>query len=99
MLKEEEVMHAEMKVDLSQALQERMEEIITESYRKIIKSKESEVINECEWMTQTEASKWARVSPTTLLKWRREGLKVATIDGKTLVSKSEINRFLKSREF
>lgn len=88
-----------MKITLSEEFQAQIESIVEESFNRVFSIKESRIITENEWMTQTEASKWARVSPTTLLKWRREGLKIATIEGKTLVSKSEINRFLKSREF
>lgn len=92
-------MQAEMKIDFSQVLQERLEEIVCDSFENLLKAKEEEVINEFEWMTQTEASQWSKLSPTTLQKWRKQGLKVATIDGKILVSKKELNRFISSFEY
>jgi len=92
-------METAMKITLSEEFQAQLETLVKETFNRVFNNEESRLISENEWMNQTEASKWAKTSPTTLLKWRKDGLKVATIDGKTLVSKSEINRFLRSREF
>ncbi|WP_320164315.1 helix-turn-helix domain-containing protein [uncultured Trichococcus sp.] len=49
-----------------------------------------------DWMTQKELQAWLNVSYGTVQVWRGLGLKVATVQGKTLVSKQEVNRFLES---
>lgn len=47
-----------------------------------------------EWMNQKEACEWLGISFGTISAWRKQGLKVAVVQGKTLLSKTEINRFL-----
>lgn len=49
-----------------------------------------------DWMTQKELSAWLNISYGTIQVWRGLGLRVATVQGKTLVSKQEVNRFLES---
>lgn len=51
-----------------------------------------------DWMTQKELCAWLGVSYGTIQVWRGLGLKVATVQGKTLVSKQEVNRFLESHQ-
>ena len=46
-----------------------------------------------EWMEQKQACEWLGISFGTLQVWRKKGLKVAVVQGKTLLSKAEINRF------
>lgn len=52
-----------------------------------------------EWMEQKQACEWLDISFGTLQVWRKQGLKVAVVQGKTLLSKTEINRFLEERSF
>lgn len=52
-----------------------------------------------EWMEQKQACKWLGISFGTLQVWRKQGLKVAVVQGKTLLSKTEINRFLEEHQF
>lgn len=52
-----------------------------------------------EWMEQKQACEWLGISFGTLQVWRKQGLKVAVVQGKTLLSKTEINRFLEERSF
>ncbi len=51
-----------------------------------------------DWMTQKELAAWLNISYGTIQVWRGLGLKVATVMGKTLVSKQEVNRFLESHQ-
>lgn len=51
-----------------------------------------------EWLKQKEAVEWLDISYNTLQLWRSKGLKVATVQGITLVSKKEINRFLSEHQ-
>lgn len=52
-----------------------------------------------EWMEQKQACEWLSISFGTLQVWRKQGLKVAVVQGKTLLSKTEINRFLEEHQF
>ena len=52
-----------------------------------------------EWMEQKQACEWLGISFGTLQVWRKKGLKVAVVQGKTLLSKAEINRFLEEHQF
>lgn len=51
-----------------------------------------------EWLKQKEACEWLNISYNTLQGFRSKGLKVATVSGITLISKTEINRFLKENQ-
>lgn len=72
----------ELKVLLTLAIQE----LLQESVQREKKSKD--------WMQQKEVCEWLEISFSTLQKWRATGLKVSVIQGKTLISKQEITRFL-----
>ena len=52
-----------------------------------------------EWMEQKQACEWIGISFGTLQVWRKKGLTVAVMQGKTLLSKAEINRFLEEHQF
>lgn len=52
-----------------------------------------------EWMEQKQACEWLGISFGTLQVWRKQGLKVAVVQGKTLLSKTEVNRFLEENSF
>lgn len=52
-----------------------------------------------EWMNQKEACEWLGISFGTMSAWRKKGLRVAVVQGKTLLSKTEINRFLEEHSF
>ena len=47
-----------------------------------------------DWMDQKTTCEYLGISFGTLQNFRRLGLKISTVQGKTLVSKNEINRFL-----
>jgi len=52
-----------------------------------------------QWMSISEAAKYAGVSYNTFIKFRSLGLPVCEIDGIKRVSKDEIDTFLKSNSF
>ena len=52
-----------------------------------------------EWMEQKQACEWLGISFGTLQMWRKQGLRVSVVGGKTLLSKTEINRFLEEHQF
>lgn len=51
-----------------------------------------------EWLKQKSVCEYLDISYNTLQLWRSKGLKVATVSGITLISKTEINRFLKENQ-
>lgn len=62
-----------------------------ENYSKQIHSKE--------WLTIKEAAEYIGVSTNTFAKMRQMGLQVCEIEGIKRVSKTEIDRFLKSYSY
>ncbi|MER2192134.1 MAG: helix-turn-helix domain-containing protein [Solibacillus sp.] len=52
-----------------------------------------------EWLSLTEAAKYAGVSYNTFIKFRVHGLKICEIDGIKRVSRKEIDRFLEDHSF
>lgn len=47
-----------------------------------------------DWMDQKTACEYIGISYATFQNFRKLGLRISTVQGKTLVSKQEINRFL-----
>ena len=64
----------------------------------IATAKQQEASYGKEWLKQKEACEWLNISYGTLQLWRSKGLQVATVEGITLISKTEINRFLKENQ-
>lgn len=52
-----------------------------------------------EWMSISEASKYASVSYNTFSKFRAMGLKICEIDGIKRISRKEIDNFLEDHSF
>lgn len=52
-----------------------------------------------EWLSLSEAAKYAGVSNNTLVKFRHLGLKVCEIEGIRRVSRKEIDRFLENHSY
>lgn len=52
-----------------------------------------------QWMSISEAAKYAGVSYNTFMKFRSMGLQICEIDGIKRVSKDEIDTFLKTNSF
>ena len=47
------------------------------------------------WLRTTQAAEYARVSPTTLYRWRLEGLPYSLVRGSVLISRDDIDRFVR----
>lgn len=89
---------AELKIPLPDSLQDELKVMILNAASQAIAEAAKREGNAKDWMTQKELASWLNVSYGTIQVWRGLGLKVATIQGKTLVSKNEVNRFLESYE-
>ncbi|WP_333880556.1 helix-turn-helix domain-containing protein [Lysinibacillus capsici] len=77
--------------EISKELENILTELIITCTNQAIKS---QYIVSKEWLSLSEAAKYAGVSNNTLVKFRNMGLKVCEIDGIKRVSRKEINRFL-----
>ena len=64
----------------------------------IATAKQQEASYGKEWLKQKEACEWLNISYGTVQLWRSKELKIATDEGITLISKTEINRFLKENQ-
>lgn len=68
------------------------------SFEVIETAKKKEEAYGKEWLKQKSVCEYLDISYNTLQLWRSKGLKVATVSGITLISKTEINRFLKENQ-
>ncbi|WP_028273898.1 helix-turn-helix domain-containing protein [Atopococcus tabaci] len=93
-------MAAELKVSVSDELQEQIETLLAESVQTILEEfqKREEPYVGREWLNMKEAAAWAGCSYGTLRRWESHGLKVSVVSGKRMISKTEITRFLKEHE-
>ena len=93
-----EKVRAELKIPLPDSFQEGIEIVVQNGVTRGVEEALKRERTAKDWMTQKELSAWLNVSYGTIQVWRGLGLKVATVMGKTLVSKQEVNRFLQSFE-
>ena len=90
---------ANIQIPIPETIQTELEKMILDVAREAIATaKEQDSSYGKEWLKQAEACKWLNISYVTLQSWRAKGLKIATIQGITLVSKKEINRFLSEHQ-
>lgn len=76
-------------IKVSEALQEdSLKQLIIDAVQQAVAN------NLKEWMNMKEAAAYIGVSFNTLVKYRKEGLKVSEIDSVKRISKTEIDRFL-----
>lgn len=71
-------------------------------FKDLIKSTINEILKEFqpkEWMNLKEGAAYAGVCYNTFMSFRAQGLNICEIDGTKRVSKTEIDRFLKSNSF
>lgn len=88
-----------LQIPLPDTFQEDFKAMLTIAAREAIATaKQQEVSYGKEWLKQKEACEWLNISYGTLQLWRSKGLQVATVEGITLISKEEINRFLKENQ-
>ena len=87
---------AQLTIPLPDTLQDELKAMILNAAAQAIDEAVKRESNSKDWMTQKELSSWLNVSYGTIQVWRGLGLKVAVVQGKTLISKAEANRFLES---
>ncbi|MBT2731660.1 helix-turn-helix domain-containing protein [Carnobacterium sp. ISL-102] len=90
---------AQVSFDIEDSFQKDFTAMLTIAARDAIATaKKLEDSHGKEWLKQKEACEWLNISYGTLQLWRSKGLKIATVEGITLISKTEINRFLKENQ-
>lgn len=90
---------AELRVPIPDDFQEQFNQMLTNVAREAIATaKEQELNHGKEWMNQKEVCEWLDISYGTLQSWRVKGLKVSSIGRITLISKEEVNRFLREQQ-
>ena len=89
---------AQLTIPLPDTLQDELKAMILNAAAQAIDEAVKRESNSKDWMTQKELASWLNVSYGTIQVWRGLGLKVAVVQGKTLISKAEANRFLLSFE-
>lgn len=90
---------ANINIPIPETFQQDFTKMLTIAAREAIATaKQQEASYGKEWLKQKEACEWLNISYGTLQLWRSKGLQVATVEGITLISKTEINRFLKENQ-
>lgn len=87
---------AQQAFEVSKSLEVIVTELIINCTNQAIKSQH---FLSKEWLSLSEAAKYAGVSHNTFVKFRKFGLKVCEIDGIKRVSKKEIDRFLEEYSY
>lgn len=90
---------ANIQIPIPETLQDELKIMIRNAAAQAIEEAVKRETTGREWMEQKQACEWLGISFGTLQVWRKQGLKVAVVQGKTLLSKAEINRFLEERSF
>ena len=86
----------ELKIPLPDSIQNEIRVMICNAATQAIEEAVQRESMAKDWMSQKELSTWLKVSYGTIQVWRSLGLKISVVQGKTLVSKKEVNRFLES---
>lgn len=90
---------ANIQIPLPETFQDEFKAMLTVATREAIAvAKEQDITYGKDWLKQKEACEWLNISYGTLQLWRSKGLKIATVEGITLISKKEINRFLSEHQ-
>ena len=90
---------ANLQIPVSDTLQDELRSMIRNAAAQAIEEAVQRETTGREWMNQKEACEWLGISFGTISAWRKQGLRVAVVQGKTLLSKTEVNRFLEEHSF
>lgn len=90
---------ANLQIPIPDSLQDELKSMIRNAAAQAIEEAVKRETTGREWLEQKSACEWLGISFGTLQLWRKQGLRVAAVGGKTLLSKTEINRFLEERSF
>lgn len=88
-----------LQIPIPDSLQDELKSMIRNAAAQAIDEAVKRETTGREWMEQKQACEWLGISFGTLQVWRKQGLRVSVVGGKTLVSKTEINRFLEEHQF
>lgn len=89
---------AELKIPLPDSIQDELKALIRNAASQAIDELEKRQKLSKEIFNQKEACEYLGISYGTFQNFRKLGLKISTIQGKTLVTKKEINRFLEEHQ-
>lgn len=85
---------AELKIPLPDSIQDELKTMIRNAAIQAINEATQRETKAKDWMDQKSACEYIGISFSTFQNFRKLGLRISTVQGKTLVSKKEINRFL-----
>ena len=85
---------AELKIPLPDSIQDELKTMIRNAAIQAINEATQRETKAKDWMDQKSACEYIGVSFATFQNFRKLGLRISTVQGKSLVSKKEINRFL-----
>lgn len=89
---------AELKIPIPETFNEELKAMLRAAAMEVIEETVQRENLSKDWMDQKTACEYLGISFGTLQNFRRLGLKISTVQGKTLVSKKEINRFLEEHQ-
>ena len=89
---------AELKIPLPDSFQDEIKDMFRMAASQAIDEAVQRERIAKDWMDQKTACEYLGISFGTLQNFRRLGLKISTVQGKTLVSKKEINRCLEEHQ-
>lgn len=89
---------AELKIQIPDGTNQELKAMFLNMAAEIIQETKKIGLSDKEFFNQKEACELLGISYQTLQAWRRKGLKIVAIDGKTIVPRSNIIQFLKSYE-
>lgn len=88
----------ELKIPLPDSIQDELKAMIRNAAMQAIDEAIQRQNKSKEWFNQKEACEYLGISFGTFQNFRNLGLRISTVQGKTLVSKKEINRFLEEHQ-
>lgn len=90
---------ANINIPIPETFQQEFTNMLTIAAKEAIAiAKQQEASYGKEWLKQKEVCEWLNISYGTLQLWRSKGLMCSVIEGITLISKKEINRFLEEKQ-
>lgn len=89
---------AQVKIDIPEPVEQEIRQLFRNMALEIIQEVRTADTQMKPYMTQQETCSAVGIAFTTLQRWRRQGLRVVCIDGKTLVSRETLLNFMKEHE-
>ena len=89
---------ANLNIPIPDSIQDELKTMIRNAAIQAINEATQRETKAKDWMNQKQACEYIGVSFATFQNYRKLGLRVSVIQGKTLVSRKELNRFLELYE-